>query len=43
VWGRDEMYSEFLSGNFRGRDHLEDIGIDGENFKMNKLFSGILL
>jgi hypothetical protein len=43
VWERDEMYEEFVSGNFRGRDHLEDIGIDGVNFKMNQLFDGILL
>jgi hypothetical protein len=29
VWEKDEMFSEFLSGNYRGRDHWEDMGMDG--------------
>ena len=29
------MFSEFLSGNFRERDHWEDIDLDGENIEIN--------
>jgi hypothetical protein len=27
--GRGEVYTEFRWGNLRGRDHLEDPGVDG--------------
>jgi len=27
--GRDRMHTKFLSGNLKGRDHLEDLGADG--------------
>jgi hypothetical protein len=28
-WGRYEMHTEFQSKNLKGRDHLEDLSIDG--------------
>jgi len=28
--GRCEMYAEFLSENRKGRDHSEDLGVDGK-------------
>jgi hypothetical protein len=28
--GRDKMHKIFLLGNLKGRDHLEDLGIDGK-------------
>jgi hypothetical protein len=28
--GRDEKYTTFWSVNLEGRDHLEDLGIDGK-------------
>jgi hypothetical protein len=27
--GSNEMYTEFWSGNLKGRDHMEDLGVDG--------------
>ena len=29
VWWRGEAYTGFWWGNLRGRDHLEDPGVDG--------------
>jgi hypothetical protein len=29
MWGRGEAYTGFWWGNLRGRDHLEDPGVDG--------------
>jgi hypothetical protein len=29
VWGRGEVHKGFWWGNLRGRDHLEDLGVDG--------------
>jgi hypothetical protein len=26
---RRELHSKFLLGNLKGRDHIEDLGIDG--------------
>jgi hypothetical protein len=28
MWGRVEVYTEFWWGNLRGRDHVEDPGIE---------------
>jgi hypothetical protein len=28
--GRDEVHTKFWSENLKGRDHLEDLGIDGK-------------
>jgi hypothetical protein len=27
--GRDEMHTKFWLENMKGRDHMEDLGIDG--------------
>jgi hypothetical protein len=29
VWGEGEVNTEFWWGNLRGRDHLENPGVDG--------------
>jgi hypothetical protein len=29
-WERQEMYTKFWLGNLKGRNHLEDIGVDGK-------------
>jgi hypothetical protein len=29
VWGRGEVHTGFWWGNLRGRDHLENLGVDG--------------
>jgi hypothetical protein len=29
AWERCEMYIKFLSENLKGRDHSEDLGVDG--------------
>ena len=33
VWGRGEMHTEFWWGNVKGRDHLEDLDMVGNNIK----------
>jgi hypothetical protein len=29
AWERWEMHTVFLSENLKGRDHLQDLGVDG--------------
>jgi hypothetical protein len=29
MYGRDEMHTKFWSENLKGRDHSEDIDVDG--------------
>jgi hypothetical protein len=29
AWDRSEMHTNLLSENLTGRDHLEDLGVDG--------------
>jgi len=28
-WGREEAHTAFWRGNVKGKDHLEDMGVDG--------------
>jgi hypothetical protein len=35
VWGRGQVHTGVVWGDIRVRDHLDDIGIDGDNIKMD--------
>jgi len=34
-WETGQIYRGFCSGDLRERNHLEDIGVDGDNIKIN--------
>ena len=29
VWGTGEVHTGFWQGHLRGKDHIEDLGVDG--------------
>jgi hypothetical protein len=35
MWERWEMHSEMFSKNLKGRGHLEDLAVDGNNIKID--------
>jgi hypothetical protein len=35
VWETGEVHTEFWWGNLRKREHLEDLGVDGEDITMH--------
>jgi hypothetical protein len=35
VWGRRQVHTGVAWGDIRVRDHLENLGIDGDNIKMD--------
>jgi hypothetical protein len=40
VWETEEVHIGFLWGDLRERDHLEDMGVSGDNIKMDLQESG---
>jgi hypothetical protein len=35
VWWTGGVHTEFPEENLRGRDHMEHLGVDGDNIKMD--------
>jgi hypothetical protein len=35
MWGTEELHVGLWLGDLMERDHLEDLGVDGDNIKMN--------
>jgi hypothetical protein len=35
VWATRDVYTGFWRGKLREGDHLEDVGVDGNNIKMD--------
>ena len=40
MYGERKVANRVLVGNLRGRDHLEDLGVDSKNIKIKRLKVG---